>query len=157
MTPIEFAIILNLQTALQAIDKADGYHHTLNSASVKLDPNGAIEQLRQSSGVRPYVLVEFSEDAFDLGEKPDGLRLELPLSVHWIHESDSADDASMLRKFFEGCADVEKAIMVDRDRGGRASDTRMTTRRFNFEGSEVWAEIGVVIPLRRQYGEPNEA
>ncbi len=156
MLPIEFAVILNLQAALQDIDRVNGYYRTVAATSVKLDPNDAVEQMRASSGQRPYVLIEFAEDALDYAERPSGLQLVLPLTVHWIAESDATDDASLLRTFFEGCADVEKAITADLSRGGRASDTRMTVRRLTFEGSEVWAEIGVVVRLRRTYGEPNE-
>lgn len=148
--------MLDLQRALQAIEQGEGYHHTVASSSVKLDPNDSVEQLRASNGQRPFVLIEYSDDAPELAEKPSGLQIVLPLTVHWIGESDAKDDASLLRTFFEGCADIEKAIAVDVSRGGRASNTQITSRRLTFEGSEVWAEVGVAVRLRRSFGEPNE-
>lgn len=155
--PIEFGVIKDLQAALQAIDQADGYHHTVTAASVKLDPNESAESQRASGGQRPYIMIELGEDAHDQAERPMGVQLELPLIVHWIHDAADNDDDSLLLTYLQGCSDVEKAIAIDVSRGGRASNTRITSRRLEFTGSEVWALIGVVVRLRRGFGEPNEA
>lgn len=154
--PIEYRAILNLQATLQAISVAGGYHYDVVDAAVKLDPNVAVESLINPAGTRPLILIEVNPGRWEY-QQAGALKVRLPLTVHWVSESTPTDDTSRMKTFFRGCADVEKAAAVDINRGGLASDTRVTKQTFDtaVEGSRVWAQIEIDIWLHRQYGSPN--
>jgi hypothetical protein len=85
------------------------------------------------------------------------VRLVLPWTVHWVHESTPTSDDSRVQTYLRGCADIERAIAIDPGRGGRAIDTRIVKREFEAEvdGSQVWAMVDLAIALRRTYGQPD--
>lgn len=154
--PVDFLAIQDLQAALQGIRENDGYFYGVAASAVKLDPNQAVEALITPGGPRPFVLIEVKEDAMTFVEKPDGIRHLFGLTIHWVSDSESADDADRMRVFFRGCADVEAAITQDRSRGGLAFDTLIRRRRLDtaVDGSQVWALIDVDLEIRRTYGTP---
>lgn len=154
--PIKFRVVQNLQTALRAISVASGYHYNVASVAVKLDPNQANDAVHAPGGDRPLLLIQVNPERRDY--QPAGeLREVLPIVVHWVNESDAANDDSRMQTFFRGCADVEQAIAQDLGRGGLAIDTRIVKciNNDDLDGSQVWAQIEIEIPLFRQYGLPN--
>lgn len=158
--PICFRIVQDLQAALRGISVANGYFYDVVSIAVKNDPNSAQSALRAPGGPRPLLLIQVDPERREY--QPSGeLRMVLPLVINWVQESDAADDDSRMRTFFRGCADVEKAIAPEdgagRSRGGLAIDTHIVRciNNDDIDGSEVWAQIEVEIPLFRQYGRPN--
>lgn len=154
--PIDFRCLTHLRDALQAIQGA-GYFHDVAADAVKLDPDADVETLIAPGGPRPFILLELSPDRREFVEKPDGLRIVLPVRVHWVGESTPTDDESRLRVFLEACADIETAICLDRSRGGYAVDTLIVARQYGYEaqGSIVWATLDVEIEFYRSYGQPS--
>lgn len=157
--PIELLILQNLQAALGAIDAyaGTGYHYTVAGTAVKLDPNHEVDELIAPEGPRPFVVLEAKPEIWQMVEAPLGLRLVLPVTIHWVHESDPVKDADRMTVYYRGCADIERAIAVDLSRGGRAVDTRIVRRTFEAEpdSAQVWAMVDVEIPVYRTYGQPD--
>lgn len=160
MTPIDFLICANLQVTLQGIRVADGYHHDLSATAVRLDPNRAVEDLIAPAGPRPFAVVDLlgvGSGEWEYVESPFGIERRIPVTVHWIHDSDPTDDTSRLKTWLEGCADVERAIAVDVTRGGYAGFTAITRCVFDSsaDGAQVWATISLEVRLRRTFGQPD--
>lgn len=158
--PREWLVLKNLQAALQAIDVADGYHYDVRAAAVKLDPEQDVEALihGEYNGSRPFVLVEVSTPerppTWEYAEKGQ-VDITLMPTVYWVHESDQTDDDSRMLTFMRGCADVERAVTQDLNRGGLAVDTRVRRCTVNGTGSEVWAVVDLEILVIREYGQPD--
>lgn len=154
--PTEYRIILDVQTALRAIAVANGYHFDLAALAVKLDPDQAVESLLVPDGPRPFILIEVHPDSWSYSPA-NRVTQVLSLTIHWVSESDGAQDESRLITFFRGCADVERAIAKDVGRSFLATDTRITKRTYNTAGggTQVWAAIDVEITTRRVYGQPD--
>lgn len=155
--PISFRIVQDLQTALRAIASGSGYFNTVQSTAVKLDPNAAVDAIKAPGGPRPLALLQYNPEKWSYS--PDGdVKLFMPIVVHWVQESDGADDDSKLKTFCRACADVEQAITADLSRGGLAADTRIVRQSYNNDepdGSRVWAQIELDVQLHRTYGRPN--
>lgn len=152
--PIEYRILRHLQATLAAITVAGGYHYDLMDVAVKLDPNTDVDSLIAPDGPRPFAVISVKPEEWAY-EPAFQLRLGMPLNIFWIGVADQTRDEARMELFFRGCADVEQAIAVDPSRGGYAADTRIVSRECGGDGAEVWAKVGVVIPLRRTYGQPN--
>jgi hypothetical protein len=155
--PIEYRILTHLRDALAGITIGAGYHYDVRGTAVKLDPNQDVDALVGAEGPRPFVLIELTSDAW---QHMPAMRakIELRATVHWVHDSDPTRDADRIQTYLRGCADVERAILVDLTRDGLVTDTRITKRTFDtaIEGSMVWAAIELVMPMIRTFGEPNE-
>lgn len=157
--PHEYRVLLNLQAALAAIRVGDGFYYDVMGSAVKLDPNHDVDALTAENGPRPFVLIEMTEDLWDYarGDRPARPRIDLRAIVHWVSTSDPTRDADRLQTYLQGCADVEKALVADLQRGGLVIDTRILSRTNQqfVSGSEVWASIEIVMPLLRTFGEPS--
>lgn len=153
--PREYLIVKNLQAALLGIVVAAGYHYSLATLAVKLDPNQKVEDLLGASAKRPFYILEVTPDEWVY--HPSMLvTVTLPVTIHAIHDSDPLDDDSWLLVYQRLCADIEQAIGADIQRDGLAIDTRIETREFqSFGGSQVWAMVKTKIAVRRTYGNPN--
>lgn len=156
MLPSEYQILAHLKAALQQMSIAGGYHFDVIADAVKLDPNCEVELLIAPDGPRPYVVIEVKPDSwtFSPGNRANIL---LPVTIHWVSDSVPTDDVSRALTFFQGCADVERAIAVDVSRGALAQDTRITKRSYAtaLDGAQVWAQVDVELPTRRVYGQPD--
>lgn len=164
--PLDFLLLANLKAALQAIRVADGYYYGVDDAAVKMDAETTIDELVGPESLRPFVLIEPRPEEWEY--HPSGEVLySVPLTLHWVHDplpmSDAllgepaqAEDASRMRVYYRGVADIEKAITRDTSRGGRSVDTRITGRRWNpvNSGQDVWAEIDIELKVYRTYGVP---
>lgn len=162
LEPNEFRIVEDLHAALKGIKKADGYHYDVAGAAVKLDPNHESEKLIPGADPpfgppRPFILLDISQpDVFEFLERAGRARITRPFVIAWVNDSDPTDDASLLRTFFRGLADVEQAIAKDHTRGGLASETRVLSRQMREpNGGEVWALVSGDIVTHREYGAPN--
>ncbi len=153
--PSDYLAIVNLQEAMQAINVGAGYFYDVRGTAVKLDPNHDVAALAGVDGPRPFVVLEVQPETWDYMPAMR-VKVTMPVTVHWISESDPARDENVLQTFFRGCADVERAITRDLTRGGRATDTRIVKRTNNrdADGSEVWAMVDLVIASIRTFGEP---
>jgi hypothetical protein len=156
MLPSEYQAIADLKTALLQMAVAGGYHFDIAAAAVKLDPNCDVESLIAPGGPRPFVVIEVKKDSWSFSPAKRCTIL-LPVTIHWVSDSTPTDDVSRLLTFFQGCADVERAIAVDVSRGGHAMDTRITGRSYAtaLDGAQVWAMVDVDLPTRRVYGQPD--
>lgn len=154
--PIEFQILQNVQAALQAMEITSGYYYDVAPEAVRLDPDVDVSALLGKDGMRPFLYLQPLPEDWLYEGMPNGLRLEWPIKIHWVGDTDGTDDAARAQAFFRGCADVERAITRDISRGGLAIDHRITARTFNLsdDGSVVWAEIDTVVRVRRIYGQP---
>jgi hypothetical protein len=154
--PVAYTIVRDLQAALQAIRLSSQYHHTIGALAVRLDPDADVEALIAPEGPRPFVLIDVKPETREYLPANE-MRLVLPVTIFWVSESISGDDDSRLLTYYQGCADVERAIAVDTTRGGRAVDTRITgcTLDPSHVAAEVWAVIDLEIPFYRQFGQPN--
>lgn len=161
--PVDFQIVQSLQTALKAMSTSSGYHYTVHGTAVKLDPNHKSEDLVPGANApigppRPFVLLDLSlPSVFDFPERGGQVRITQPFSVAWVNDYDLEDDDSLLRTFFRGIADVEKAVVADVTRGGLAYETRIASRQMRqpAKSRELWAVVSGVIVRSRAYGVSN--
>jgi hypothetical protein len=155
--PIEYQSVRNLQAALLAMTVVGGYHYDMNRVAVKLDPNQNIQDFILPDGPRPMMVVELGEETWDY-EGARRLKLLQKLILHWINTSDATIDEDKLHVFFNGCADVERAITQDITRGGLVTDTKIRSRVLDqppHDGSQVWAKVGIELLSHRTYGAPD--
>lgn len=153
--PIDYQVLLNLQTALQAITTAGGYHHTVAATAVKLDPNQNVQALIAPGGPRPFIVIEMKPERREY-QPSRRVQIVLPWTVHVVHDADVTSDVSRARTHARASADVEQAVAVDLTRGGRAIDTRVITSELGgTDGEEVWTMVDLEIALIRTYGSPN--
>ena len=158
LDPNEFTAVTLLRNALRAMSVSGGYHYDLNALSVKLDPNQSVDDLIAPDGPRPFIVLEVQPDEFMYAMARSGLvEIKLPVTIHWVSDSVPTDDESLLRTFYQGCADVEKAVAAAITLGGNvgAFDIRITQRRNSraIDSALVWAIIETQIHLQRLYGE----
>lgn len=155
--PLDYQIVLNLQTALAAMTTAGGYHYTMPVGAVRLNADANVEDLRKDAGMRPFILFELGEQRWGRDQYQPNMRIAhiLQVGIAWVQDSDSADDTSLLKTFFRGAADVEKAITADVTRGGLATDTTIAGVERTGEGAEVWAVVIAEIKTYRTFGRPN--
>lgn len=153
--PHEFQVVQSLQDALQTITVGGGYHYTVNPAAVLLDLDPGVEALTAPGGFRPFIVLELGEERWELVEKPFGLLLVVPWTIYWVHDMDPTNEASFLQTYYRGCADVERAIAADVNRGGLATETRIVQRTPSRIGAQVWATIDGDCRVYRTYGQPD--
>jgi len=155
--PIEYAIVADVQGALHGIAVAAGYHADLAATAVKLDPNHKIEDLIAPGGPRPFAILEVLPGSWAYDESPLQVTRILPITVHYITDSDPTDDTSRIRVFFESAADVERAIAGDVTRSGLASLTTIKSTNYdtNPDGSQIWTRMELEILYRRTFGAPD--
>lgn len=154
--PLDYQLVLAVQTALEAITVAGGYHYTVPADAVKLDIDAGAEDFLREGGAWPVLAIEVQPDEeWDYG-KADQLVAKLRLAIHWFGVSDLTDDASRMQTYFRACADIERALNADLTLGGLATDIRVLRREpaYDERGSRVWAEITVEIRHYRAYGAP---
>lgn len=153
--PIDFRILQNLQTALKGISVAGGYYYNVDAAAVKLNLDSGVEALIESAdGPRPLIVLGLGQEDWAYEEMPDGIRVLMPWSIYWMQEFDPTVDEDLLKVYFRGCADVEKAIAADLGRGGLATDTKIVDREPLRDGTRVWARTDGHCKVRRTYGVP---
>ena len=154
--PIDYQIVRNLQTALQAIAVGSGYHYTVAATAVKLDPNQNVEALIAPDGPRPFIVLELTPETWAYYPASQ-VRVVMSLTIHWVSESIPTTDESRLQTYLRGCADVERAMAIDVTRGGLAVDTRIVKRAFDtaIDGAQVWAMVDVALSLHRTFGAPD--
>lgn len=153
--PVDFRILQNLQTVLKAITVAGGYYYDVNAAAVKLNLDSGVEALIESAdGPRPVIVLELGPEEWRYEEAPDGIVVLIPWTINWMQEFDPTIDENLLKTYFRGCADIEKAIAVDIGRGGLATDTRIADRTLVRDGTRAWAVIDGHCSVRRTYGVP---
>jgi hypothetical protein len=156
--PLDYQLVLNLQAALRAIAVASGYYATVASVAVKLDADQAVEDLERPDLPVPFIILDIRPETVEYLPAME-IRQEWPIVVHWVADCDPTDDASRVKTFMRGCADVEKAIAQDVTRGGLAVDTRIISRTLDpsVGGSRVWAVIDLRVTSYRTFGQPSGA
>jgi len=152
--PIEYDILLNLKTALEAISIAGGYHHDVGAVSV--DPADHTEALLGTSAQVPFFIVEIAT-ARGLQYFPASQLLErIPVDITAAHNAEQLVQTARLQTFQRLAADIEKALTVDVTRGGRATDTRIVDKQMfmSVGGQRVLAVVQCEVRLYREYGKP---
>jgi hypothetical protein len=154
--PTEYLAIANLQEALQGISVGAGYFYDVRGTAVKLDPNQDVATLVEPDGPQPFIAIEVKPERREYEAGASVVHITRPITVHWVRESDPTHDEDLLRTFFRGIADVEKAVADDPSRGGYASETRVVTCTLSRDedGSQVWAMVDLELWTIRTYGEP---
>jgi len=157
MQPLDYTLIVGLQTALRAMSVAGGYHFDVQASAVKLDPNCDVESLIAPGGLRPFVIIEVKPDTWEY--KPaKRIDVVLPITIHWVSDAVPTDDESRLKTFFEGLADVERAIAKPiTDGAGGEVLPRITKRSYStaIDGAQVWAIVDTELRSHRVYGQPD--
>lgn len=163
--PIDFLIIQDMQSALRAISTtADPpFHHTVESLSVKLDPDHNVEDIISSmvsadpqSPLRPFIILELPPDGPWEYQPADQILTELPFSIHFVNDTDVTQDDALLQEYLRAAADIEQAIAADHTRGALATDTRILSREMHeLSGQMVWTTVSGVVRIYREYGRPN--
>jgi len=124
--PILLRAILALQSALQGISKAGGYHYDVKATSVALEPV-ALQTIPTSE--LPYFIVGLVEEGLSLTARSyQGARYVKDVWSFPLVARVDADGADPLRKIRAGInliADVEKAVHVDLSLGNLVIDTRL--------------------------------
>jgi hypothetical protein len=153
--PNEYQILLNLQQALQQIAVSGGYYFDVDPAAVRLDVNVDDEALAGAGRLRPFIVLEPQPESWEYSPAKQ-LLLVMPVLIHWVGDAAESSDPVRLQTFFRGCADVERAIAVDVQRGGLAADTRITERTLDAttDGSTVWARVKTEMRIHRAFGQP---
>lgn len=152
---IEYQILLNMQTALSGITVANGFKHTIVSLAVKLDADAKVEEIIGGAGARPFIILDPQAKQRTYPEKPNGMRVIWPITVHFVNDSDPKTDPAMLLTYSRMVEDAEKALAADSERGGLATDTLLgSDEKREYEGALVWALIPFQIIFRRTYGSP---
>lgn len=152
--PIEYRIVLDVQTALRGIAVSDGYHYDVVSAAVKLDPDQDVESMVPPDGARPLVIIEVSPETW-VYHPASQVVVQMPIRLHWIRHFDSTADESFVQTYFRGCADLERALALRPDRGGLARDTRIVNRAYDKLGGQIWAKVDLSIQVDRTFGAPD--
>jgi hypothetical protein len=153
--PLDYQLVLNIQTALKAIAVSSGYYSTVSSVAVKMDADQAVEDLERPDLPTPFIILDVRPETVEYMPAMQ-MRQEWPIVVHWVADCDPTDDASRVQSFFQGCADVEKALAQDVTRGGLAVDTRIVSRTLDptVGGSRMWAVIDLRVVSFRTFGQP---
>lgn len=155
--PLTHDVLLNLQTTLQAISVAGGYHFDVDDDAVSLDPDKHIELLTGSSLRAPFYIIEAPPGRrFDY-HPANQLRQVLTVNVTGAHEATPLQPQTKLLRYEQLCADVERAVAVDHTRGGLATDTRVMDQQMGVivGGQRVLAIIELEVRLYRTFGSPN--
>lgn len=155
--PIEYDLVLDVQAALQAITTGGGYFHDVAAGAVSVDPADHLEVLTGTLVNQPFFIVEVSP-ARRLQYFPSMQLLEIvPVDVTAAMDAPQLVATSRLQTFERLCADIEKALTVDINRGNRASDTRIVDKQMGMMvgAQRVIAIVQTEIRLHREYGKPN--
>ena len=156
--PIALTVLENAASALRAIATGAGYHYTVKSTSVVLDP---IEILLVSPTECPFLVVHFAgpgkREFMPALRMKDELRLAVVGCVICDGPGGVVADPKMAA-WANLAADIEKALTVDATRGGNAIDTRLDQPDEPMLGFGGQNRVIVVQPvrviLRRVYGQP---
>jgi hypothetical protein len=151
---VEYLIIRDLQTTLRAIAVSAGYHFDVSSVAVKLDPNQDVESIIAPNGARPLMIVEVNPEKFEYHPASQVVIVMKP-RIHWINDSDPTVDESFVQTYFNGCADIERAVAKRPNRGGYATDTTIVGREYDTLGAQVWAKVDLNIRVDRTFGAPD--
>lgn len=152
--PIDYLAVVELQRALQGICQADGYYYDVRGTAVKQNPNHGTDVLAEPDRPQPVIALEVHPERRDYSSSM--VTVHLPIDVHWICDSNPERDVDMLRTFFRGAADIERAVKRAEIAG--ASEIRVISCENNRteDGSQVWAVVRVEIWINRTYGEPSQ-
>ena len=155
--PLGYQILLNLQEALRGISTGSGYFFSVDSAAVSIDPVDVIEIVLGRAASSPFFVIELGVSGRPSYEKASQLLELLPFNVVAFANATNLDPVSRVKTYERLCADIEKALTVDIDRGGLATDTRITGKQMQVTtGSlRVVAVIGLEVRTHREYGKPN--
>lgn len=156
--PIEYRILLNVQSALQTISQGGGYFFTVGASAVSLDPVDTIDIVLGRAAASPFFVVEVGSAGRPTYQPASQILELLPINIIAFANAEQQQDPVAKTKVYERlCADIEKAMTVDISRGGMATDTRIIGRQMQVTtGSvRVVALVQVEIRVYRTYGAPN--
>ena len=148
-TPVRTSIIGNLKTALAGITVAGGYLTTVRAVLEGLQPQG-----EQPS---PFVLVWQPEPETYVEISSSKVERTLALEVSGVLECQEGAGSGPRAEAEKLLADMEKAILADRTRGGYATDTQLTRNQvFDAEPGLPWVQVslGVRIKYRTNRTDP---
>jgi hypothetical protein len=155
--PVVLAIALDMQTALRSIAVGSGYHYTVKSGSVVLDPEdlGAV----QATEV-PYIIVgDYEPGARDFaGSRPVAIKDTFTFTLSFRVDAAGTDRARKATAAWNLYADIETVLAKDPQRGGLALYTYVQQPEIYIGGgpamNSAYGEVPVEIRLQRAYGTP---
>ena len=155
--PIEHDIILDYQSTLQTISVAGGYFHDVEAEAVSIDPADHVEVLTGALVHAPFFIIEISP-ARRLRYLPSMQLLEtIPIDITAAMDAVQLVPTSRVQTFERLVADIEKALVVDINRGNRVADTRIVDKQMGMMvgAQRVIAIVQTEVRLHREYGKPN--
>ena len=155
--PIEYDIVLDYQSTLKTISVAGGYFHDVDPAAVSIDPADHIEILTGTLVLSPFFIIEISPARRQRYLPMKQLLEVVPIDITAAADAVQLVPTSRVQTFERLAADVEKALAVDIERGGRVSDTRIVDKQMGMMvgAQRVIAIIQTEVRLHREYGKPN--
>lgn len=155
--PVLLSIVLNMQAAIQAIAVSGGYFYDVKATSVILNPKplAAVPTTEV-----PFLIVGHRVDAVlrnFTGSRPVSIQDRWRVVIEGRIDAPADDTASKLTAFSNFTADLEKALLVDPQRGGLALYTYVQ-QPIPYMGddsqSQLYFEQPVEVLLQRAYGSP---
>lgn len=156
-TPFITQIVENMATALRAISTASGYNNTILASSVRVDPaNITMFPATETPIVCLGHRIEPVSKDFT-GSKPVSVkeRWRITLEVVLDVENDVEDNSKKMTARFLFAQDVERALVVDPQRGGLALYTYVMQDSAYPDvdsNTRLYMEIPVEVLMQRVYG-----
>lgn len=155
-TPVALAILQSLQAALQAVAIAGGYNFDVKASSVVLDPQ---DLTAVASTETPFFVLADGKLRTEGGtSRPVAVKSYIDVSLCARVDAASADKDAKTIAAWTLYADIEKALLVDPQRGGLALYTypdyeNQTAFYYGLPAQTfVLLEIPVRVALQRAYG-----
>lgn len=157
--PIVFAIVLDVQAAIQAIATGAGYNYDVKATSVVIDPK---DLTAVPSTETPFTVVgdpEVGSRDF-AGSRPNAIKDRFTIRLMTRVEAPGTDRARKTLAAWLWAADVETKLSRDPQRGGRALYTYVQQPIVYYSlmpsATAIVIEIPVEILMQRAYGSPME-
>lgn len=154
-TPVALAILLSLQSALQGISIAGGYTFDVKASSVDLDPRDLTAVPLTET---PFFVLADGKLRTEGGtSRPVSVKSYIDVTLFARVDATTDKDAKTTAAW-QLYADIEKALLVDPQRGGLAlftyPDYENQTAFYYGPPSQTFAllEIPVRVSLQRVYG-----
>lgn len=153
---IEYQVLLDVQSTLQGISVAGGYHFDVDADAVSLDPQDHMEIMRPTSGLTPFFVIEVSPNRTIEYFQADQIREIVPIDITCAASTEQTDRLDRIRVFERLCKDVETALAVDVTRGGLVGHHQIENKQMGIMvGSDrVFAIVETTVRLHRTYGAP---
>ena len=156
--PVILAALLNMQTTLQGITRANGYFNDIKATSVVLDPT-SLEQVPDTE--LPFIVLDVEENGingYSGISKPNAIKRDWTVPLRAMLIAPDTDSSAKRRAAWQFYADVETALAVDPQRGQTVMYTYVQWPSAIACGlpsqRKVYVEIPIAFKAHQDYGRP---